>query len=139
MSALPICGLIPVLVVSVPPNSILLTRHHVVPLHTFSSHIVCWRRCIAHDVHRKHRVLDTLHLHSPLECASEGVGYTACWRAGNHCFIPMRNVSMAICHTFVFRDWWIGLHRGGVCLRVCAPNDCNLVWCLQKHHDVVAI
>ena len=32
---------VPVVMVSFPPNSIAFTRPHVVPLHTFSSHIVC--------------------------------------------------------------------------------------------------
>ena len=36
------CGLIPVMVVSLPPNPILLARPHVIAVDTFSSHIVCW-------------------------------------------------------------------------------------------------
>ena len=35
------CGLIPVVVVSLPPNSILLTRPRVMAVDTFSTHFVC--------------------------------------------------------------------------------------------------
>ena len=35
------CGLIPVVVVSLPPNSILLTRPRVIAVDTFSTHCVC--------------------------------------------------------------------------------------------------